>query len=414
MPTPSESFSAISATLEKDILDIIPYQRYQRAPIYKMFGGYEPINDQQDIYRENTSISVGTRGTSMQNNNLYFDIITGQTGGAGAMSTALQVGYGSVPLAQGIVPLTRQYAAFTIGEDVLLTPGVVKDTFALSIEQGINSSAMDMSRQLYSDGTALIGTANATQSTPSTTFVFAASTNGDIDYAEFVPGTPYGGTLLQIGTNQPVQVVGTTAVNTVTLSSPITWTAGNSVYKVTPDGVQANVENVGLNAIIATGAYAGITDPSWVAAKVTNSFGSFSANGGGAAMNNTWIKASRNGNPSNIFMNMTLFGAYGNGLTSLKQFNYNDPLYAGWPTLEFMGTNGTVVLDPYAPDASIYFLSPKTMWMAYLEQIHWLPGTQGVLNRIPGSANFEAVATMYEAAFCNVRSANAIINGVTP
>ncbi len=186
MATPTAAFSAITATLEKDILDIIPYQRYQRAPIYKMFGGYEPVNDQQDFYKENRTIPVGTRSTSMVNNNLYFPLITGQTGGAGAMSTALQVGYGQVPMQQGVVPLTRQYAAFTIGEDVLLSPGVVKDTFALYVQQSINASAMDLSRQLYSDGTGLIGTANATQSTPSTTFVFANSTNNDLDYAQFV------------------------------------------------------------------------------------------------------------------------------------------------------------------------------------------------------------------------------------
>ena len=408
------NFSAITATLEKDILDILPYQRYQRAPLLKMFGGFEPVNDQQDFYRENRTIPVGTRGTSMQNNNLYFSIITGQTGGAGAMSTALQVAYGQVPMQQGVVPLSRQYAAFTIGEDVLLTPGVIKDTFALYVQQSINASAMDQSRQLYSDGTGLIGTANATQSTPSTTFVFAASTNGDIDYAEFVAGSAAGGTLLQIGTNQPVQVVGTTAKNTVTLSSAITWTAGNSVYKVSPDGVVSNIELVGLNGIIGTGAYAGITDPSWLS-NVTTSFGSFSGNGGDSALSNLWVKTGRNGDPSLILMNATLFSSYGNGLTSLKQFQSttNADLYAGWETLSFMGGKGTVVLDFYCPDDHIYVLTPSTLWTATLENIHWLPGTEGILNRIPGSATFEATATEYKSVFSNVRGANSFMSGVT-
>lgn len=408
------NFSAITALLEKDILDVLPYQRYQRAPLAKMFGGFEPINDQQDFYRENRTIPVGTRGTSMQNNTLYFDIITGQTGGAGAMSNALQVSYGTVPTLQGNVPLSRQYTAFTIGEDVLLTPGVIKDTFALYVQQSVNSSAMDISRQLYSDGTALIGTANATQSTPSTTFVFAASLNNDIDYAEFVPGGTNGGTLLQIGTNQPVQVTGTTAKNTVTLNRAITWTAGDSVYKDSPDGVNANIELVGLNGIIGSGSYAGITDPSWTS-NVQTSFGSFSGNGGDAAMNNLWVKTTRNGNPSTIFMNATLFATYGNGLTPMKQFQASESakLYAGWSTLEFMGGNGTVVLDFYCPDDHIYMLSPKTLWTAYLENLHWLPGTEGILNRIPGSANFEAVATEYLSTFCNVRNANSFISGVS-
>lgn len=413
MATPTAAFSALTATLEKDILDIIPYQRYQRAPLYKMFGGYEPVNDQQEFYRENRSIPVGTRGTSMQNNNLYFPFITGQTGGAGAMDTGLGVGYGQVPMQQGVVPLTRQYTAFTIGEDVLLSPGVVKDTFALYVEQSINASAMDLSRQLYTDGTATIGTANATQSTPSTAFVFAASTNGDQDFAEYVFGAAAGGTLIQIGTNTPVQVVAVTGKNAVTLATAQTWTAGNAVLKASPGGVTAGIENVGLNGIIGTGAYAGVTDASWVS-NVTTSFGSFAGNGGNATLNSTWMKTSKNGNPSTIFMNVSLFNAYGNSLTSLKEFNNHDDLYGGWPTLTFMGGNGTVVLDFYCPDDHIYILSPRTLWMAYLENIHWLAGTEGILNRIPGTANFEATATMYEAAFCNVRGANSFISGVTP
>ena len=93
---PSENFSAINALLEKDILPVIPYQRYQRAPLYKMYGGFEPTNDQQSFYKENRFITAGTKGTKMVNNVLYFDVITGMTGGAGAMSTALQVGYGQL------------------------------------------------------------------------------------------------------------------------------------------------------------------------------------------------------------------------------------------------------------------------------------------------------------------------------
>lgn len=410
---PTENFSAISALLEKDILPVIPYQRYQRAPLYKMYGGFEPTNDQQSFYKENRFVKAGTRGTKMVNNILYFDIITGMTGGAGAMSTALQVGYGTVPTLQGQVALTRQYAAFTMGEDVLLSPGVVKDTFALSVEQSVNAHALDGSRQLYSDGTSAIGTANATQSTPSTTFVFAASTNGDIDFAQFVPGSANGGTVVQIGTNLPVQVVAVTALNTITLATAQTWSAGATLYKSTPDGVVGGVEYIGLNGTIGTGAYASITDPSWVST-VQNSFGSFGGNGGAAALDNNWIKSTKTGNPSTVLMNGTIFSAYGNGLTSLKQFNYMDPLYAGWPTLQLMGHNGTIVLDWYCPDDHIYILSPESLWFAYLEDIHWLAGTQGVLNRIPGSANFEATATMYAAAFCNLRSGNTFMAGVTP
>lgn len=408
MATPTASFSAITAILEKDILDVIPYERYQRAPLYKMWGGYEPVNDQQDFYKENRTIPVGTRGTSMQNNNLYFPFITNGTGGAGAMSTALSVGYGSVPMQQGLVPLSRQYTAFTIGEDVLLSPGVVKDTFALYVEQSINFSAMDTSRQLYSDGTGQIGTANATQASSSSTFVYAASTNGDIDYAEFTPTN----TLIQVGTNTPVMVTGVTAKNTVTVSPAITWVAADAVYKVSPDGVVAGIELVGLNGIIGTGAYAGVTDPSWVS-NVSTSFGSFSGNGGDGTLNGLWINTARNGNPSTVFMNSTVFRSYGNGLTPLKQFNFNDPLYAGWPTLTFMGDNGKVVLDFACPDDHIYVLSPMTLWMAYLEQIHWLAGTDGILNRIPGTANYEAVATAYLSSFSNNRSANSFMSGVT-
>ena len=409
---PTENFTAINALLEKDILPVIPYQRYQRAPLYKMFGGFEPTNDQQSFYKENRFIEQGTQGTKMQNNILYFDIITDQTGAAGAMSTDLQVVYGSVPLLQGQVNLARQATAFTMGEDVLLSPGVVKNTFALTCEQAVNAHALDGARQLYSDGTSALGTANATQSTPSTTFVFAASTNGDIDYAQFVGGNAQGGTIIQIGTNAPVQITGVTGVNTVTIATAQTWTSGNTVYKVTAGGVVGGVEYVGLNGIIGSGSYASISDPSWISTTQT-SFGSFASNGGAGALDSNWIKTTKTGNPSTCVMNGTVFSSYGNGLTSQKQFNYMDPLYAGWPQLQLMGQNGTVLLDWYCPDDHIYILSPESLWFAYLEDIHWLGGTQGILNRIPGSANFEATATMYAAAFCNLRSGNSFMSGVT-
>jgi hypothetical protein len=411
MSVPAANFTAISSILEKDILDIIPFERYQRAPLLKMFGGYEPVNDQQSFYRENRTIPVGTRGTDMKNNTLYFPMIVGSTGGAGAMSNALQVTYGNVPMQQGNVPLTNQYTAFIIPENVLLAPGVVKDTFALYVQQATNSSAMDRSRQLYSDGTAQIGTANATQVAPSATFVYAASTNGDIDYAEFTPAN----TIIQIGSNQPVLISDVTDVNTVTLATAQSWTAADAVYKVDSTGVHSGIEYVGLNGIIGTGAYAGVTNPAWKS-QTSTSFGSFSGSGGEATMNTLWVKTTRNGNPSTIFMNGTLFTTYGNGLTTLKQFqsSYEAELYGGWGSLAFMGGAGTVALDFFCPDDHIYFLSPESMWMATLEPMHWLPGTQGVLNRIPGSANFEAVATEYDAAFCNVRSANSFMSGVTP
>jgi hypothetical protein len=408
---PTASFSAISAILEKDILDIIPYQRYARSPLYKMFGGYEPTNDDQMSYKENRSIPAGTKGTSMSNNNLYFPIITGQTGGAGAMDSSLSVGYGTVPTLQGTVPLTRQFVAFTIGEDVLISPGTVKDTFALYIQQSINSSAMDMSRQLYSDGTGTIGTAAAAGSS-TTAFVFASSLNNDIDYAEYVYGSANGGTMIQIGANAPVQVVAVTGKNSITLATAQTWSSGATVVKTSPNGTAGNIENVGLKGIIGSGTYAGISDPSWTS-NVTTSFGSFTSNNGISALNTMWVKTTRVGNPSAVFVNGTLFASYGNNLVNKQQWLYNDPMYAGWPTLEIMGGNGKMVLDFAAPDDSIFIVSPESLYMAYLGNINWVKGDSGILNHIQGTANYEAIATMYEAAFCNVRGANAIISGVT-
>lgn len=373
-----------------------------------MWGGFEPVNDNDGAYRENSVIPVGIKGTSIKSNIFYFDIITGQTGGAGAMSTNLQVGYGTVPVSQGSINLARQYAAFTIGEDVLKSPGTVKDTFALYTQQSVNSFAMDQGRQLFSAGDSLIGTANATASTATTAFVFAASTNGDIDFADFVAP----GTLIQIGSNAPVKVTAVTDTNKVTIATALTWTAADSVYKATPDGVVGGVEYVGLNGIIGTGAYGGITNPSWKS-QVTTSFGSFAANGGYTTMNSTWVKLRKIGNPKVIFMNATLFNAYGNGLTSMKEFNEGDTLYAGWPRLNYMAGQGTIVLDYSCPDDHIYMLDPDSFYMAYIDDFHWLPGTNGALSRITGSANYEAIATCYGAAFNNLRGANGMISGAS-
>lgn len=408
MPTPTENFSAISFTLEKDILPTIPYQQYQRSLLYRIFGGYEPSNDQQDFYYENTTIGEGAQGTRMVNNTLSYPIITGQTGGAGAMDSSLTAGYGTVPGLQGVLNLTNQQVGFTIGENVLLSPGVVKDTLAMSIQQGANASAMDAERQLFGDGTGLISTAAATHASPTTTLLLTASTNNDLDYAQFIAPN----TVIKIGTNQPVTVVAYTAKNTVTISQAQTWTQGDAVLKATYNGNTGTFEYIGLGGIIGTGAYGSLTDPSWVS-PVTTFNASYAGAGGNAALTSLFVSVNEIGRSSTIIMNKTLFTSYGNSLTSLQQFHYDDPLYAGWPVLDFMAGNAKVVLDYYAPDSNIYVLSPSSLWMAVLSPLHWLTGTEGVLNRIPGTANYEAVATAYQAAFCNVRAAQGIMTGVT-
>lgn len=401
-----ENFAAINAILEKDILPRIVFQGYDKALGWRIFNGFTPTNDGSLDYGFNTKVPVGTMNVKMENNILYFPIITGNTGGAGAVGTNNIVKKGTVPMLQGTVNLVTQSAAFDITEQLLETTGVVRDPFSLSMEQSANSMANDINRQVYSDGTAVISTTNATVSSPSNTLVMAASTNGDIDFAQYIPVN----SIIQIGTNAPVTVTAITGVNTVTFDGPgQTWSSGANVYNCDASGLVAP-EFVGLNAIIGTGAYAGLTNTVWQG-NVTTSVGSFATNGN-SALNKAFFKANRTGDVKILVMNQTVFNAYGNSLTSKQQFQYQDPLYGGWATLQYMGGNATVILDYDCPDDRIYLLSPADLYYSPLKEMNWLPGERGVLRGIPGTLNYEAIASMMGSIWAIRRNSQALLTGV--
>jgi hypothetical protein len=400
-----ENFTAINAILEKDILPRIVFQGYDKALGWRIFNGFTPTNDGSLDYGFNTKVPVGSMNVKMDNNILYFPIITGNTGGVGAVGTSNQVKKGSVPMLQGSVNLVTQTAAFDITEQLLETPGTVRDPFSLSMEQSANSLANDINRQVYSDGTATIGTTNASATSATNTLVLAASTNGDIDYAQYIPVN----SIIQIGTNNPVTITGVTGLNTVTFDGPgQTWSAGVSVYNCDASGAVA-AEFVGLNAITGTGAYAGITNSLWKG-NVTTSLGSF-ATYGNAAMNKSFFAANKTGKVKVIVMNQTVFNSYGNSQVSKQQFQYQDPLYGGWATLQYMGGNATVLLDYDCPDDTIHGLTVDDLYYSPLKEMNWLPGERGTLRGIPGTLNYEAIASMMGSIWAIRRNSQFKITG---
>lgn len=410
MASPIENFSAVNAILLKDIMPAIKNQAYEKALLWRLFRGFQPT-DGQGGYLENRVVPVGAMTTSMINNTLYFPIITGNTGGAGAVGLNNQVNYGVVPMLQGQVPLTTQTGAFLITEQVLNSPGVVKDSFVLSMEQTANSVAMDLNRQSYSDGSATLGTASATGTT-STTLIFAASPNNDVDYTEFAPAN----TWIQIGANTPVQITAVAGANSVTLAVAQSWAAGAIVYKL--DGSQTLApEFVGLGGMVGTGAYAGISAPVWSSYVDTNggtasTFAATTPAGGTFRLTKAFIKASKNGSAGVILMNATEFAAYGNSLVGEQRFAYGDPLYGGWATLKYMGGNSTVILDFDCPDDRIYVLSPENLYLSQLKSFGWLPGEKGVLRGIPQTLNYEAIASYMGAIWTIKRNSHAVLTNM--
>jgi hypothetical protein len=74
-----------------------------------------------------------------------------------------------------------------------------------------------------------------------------------------------------------------------------------------------------------------------------------------------------------------------------------------------MGGNAQVILDYDCPDDKVYFISPDSFTIGELKPLDWERGTEGILTRIPGTLDFEAVMTWFGNIACKVRAANAVL-----
>jgi hypothetical protein len=262
----------------------------------------------------------------------------------------------------------------------------------------------------FSSG-AKIGDANATAGSSSTTFVFAASTNGDIDYAQYCPV----GSFIKIGSNNAVQVTGNTAANTVTLSTGLTWSAGDDVVLVNQTGASSTTSAVtaGFPDIFGTGDFQGIdgsTNTFWQAKRVNHGAALGTSE---SPLNRVITARNKYGKVDFMVTNASLFSDVGTILTTLKRSVNTLDLKGGWSGLELMGGQVKLILDFDSPDDKFYGGDSSALTVAQLEDFHWLKDGGQAIHRIDGSLNYEVIGVEITELACSRRNALFEIYGVT-
>jgi hypothetical protein len=395
------TLSDLNEILEKVIRPAVEDQLYYKTILWNMVGGY---NSELGTGEKK---NMGVLKTSMDNQTFYIPILTAHSSGAVAIAEGGSLIAGKPTLDQAAIPARYETGTFQIDKQTLAVKdaGVAVRQLDFYVRQNTLAMAIDLNRQCYTPNQ--VGTANATQGGGgSTTFVFAPSVNGDIDYTRYTPP----GTSLIIGANAAVAVLAILAKNTVQLAVAKTWSIGDVVQKADGAGAAA-VELDGLATAVSTSAtYQGIapgSDPAWVAGYVDNPVGAVTLKL--ADMNTAFVQGNRTGEIKYILMNATEFAAYGGLLTPNIRYDYHEVLGGGWRGLDFMGGQAQVVLDYDCPDDRLYFLSPDAFTLGEMSPFEWEKGTDGILLRIQGTLNYEAVGTWFGNLGCFKRSANAFL-----
>ncbi len=397
-------FTAFSAALNKIILPSMRSQFYRKAPMWQLIGGWSA--------EESVAKRANVKVDRFENNKMYVPIRSGAHSGIVSIAPGETYNYGQPVLNETYSTIKTIVGSFTITKSLLNTNNagsIVKPLMYYS-ESLSSDMAKDANRQVYGDGTGTLGTAAAT--TNSTTFTFAASVNGDIDYAQYCPV----GTIIKIGSTAEVAVTAVTGLNTVTLAAARSWTAADAVIKRTGSST-ASSELDGLSSMVkASGSYQNLdasADATWKST-VNTTTESLTTSTLLAKMHSEYFAANRIGRVDWIVMNSKAFQMYGNSLTSMQKFEASkEVLYGGWAGLSYMGGVAQVLLDYDCPDDRIYFLSTEDLIYGEYQPLEFERGTDGTLLKLAGKLDYEVTASWMGNIGTDARGAQGMLANKT-
>lgn len=383
----------IDAILEKVIRPGVQDQLSRKATLYKLFDN---------------GVETGkVTSFDMVNKTFNVPIRTGRNGGVMGYAAGSQLNHGKPALKQATVTAKLIAASMEMDRFVL----AVKDA-GIAAAGGVMAQygqmlsfdlTKGMNRMLHGTSDGKIGTANAT-GTSTTTFVFAASTNGTIDYALRTPVGAY----IKIGSNSAVQVTAYNSKNNITIASALSWSSGDAVKLCDANG-NVSDELEGLQVLIGTGALGGVTDPTYVS-QVDSSTTTLTED----ALTSIFLQAKEFGDPNVLLANRYLYNKYGKLLTGIKRTaNSTETLNGGWSGLEFMGGDAVVVLDYDAKDSCIFGIDTTSITRGVLQDVEWEDDGKGKMIRRPDYLERQAVLVTLQNVGALNRPANFVMNALT-
>lgn len=376
-------------------------------------------------------------GVTFMNNKFYAPMRSSRHGGVTNLANdGNSTVSGTAGLSQANVSVKIITGAFDISKLAIdatkSSQSAVTNALTFQAEALASDFARSANRQLYGDGSGIIGEVQG--STSSTVFTMtnpgtSAGTNdgrlfdrygtgvvnGDIDPKKYLapsmiiavgsPGTALG-TVSAITSNG-------TSIGTVTVTGGLASAAGNAVYLVDGSGGGAGtMEITGLKRALASdssGTYAGVarSTTGWAPA-----FGSVSEALTLSRMEQSYLSAkeySQMGDTYAIFMNKTLYKKYGDLLTSMRRTVNETDLLGGWTGLEFAAGAGKVgvFLDYDVPDGEYFVVNMDSFTICQVSDLGWLEDPNGgSLLRLSNKIQYQAEMAWFFELLCLAPAAN--------
>lgn len=282
--------------------------------------------------------------------------------------------------------------------------------------------AKDMNRQIYGNGSGVLGVVKTTDSTADTSVDFdsvhwiepdmvVALLDGT-DLADGVPTVKYA-SLTVVSVNEDT--------NVVIFDTAVAVAAGDVIVRSSNGATSFNKELTGLGAIVsATGVLHDIDPadvPTWastevsLAAELTGTPGTLTE----LDLINLVQKVDKKGGDVDVFLaSPGVYNAYWNLLQGFRQFTNGAGLTGGQRsfTFEALGKPIKFVSDYAAPKGTLYALSSKELVINRKRDWAWMDRDGSMWSRVADTDAYEARIFQYSEIGTYRRNAHAVMTGI--
>lgn len=285
--------------------------------------------------------------------------------------------------------------------------GALKQIVEVYGDQGRKDLAKEMNFQFWRFGNGKLAT---------TTDNPAATTTVTVDSTDYIVEGQY----VKVGATAVTQVVSVDSATQFTVADSIDYGSGDAVIRYISATVAAD-NMMGFQGIVDDGTnvatlqnIARASNP-WWKAYVDAASEALSE----ADMVTALLQGKKFASPDDeyrIWTGLNLWKSYGALLTAVtgspKRLVNQKAYTGGWGTLMFMD-DIEVKLDYDVPSGEMYFINQKSVTLGQLTPVGFMPGSNGVLTRVPGSTDWEATLRFYGNLIArNVRQ-NAVLRNKT-
>jgi len=401
---PSDVLNLLQKSIDKKIADNVP----QTTPLLTLL-------------KRNSGVEI------LANNSFYVTEWVGQFSNVGQFATGSQLTGGKTDNVQITVSAKDLYADVQVHEKTVEAMAKVSEGSLIDFTKGYTDRmeiavGREMNRTFNGNGGGKIARANGSgaNSTALTVQALDADTS-DIDGSAYIQPGDY----IKVGSGDAVQV-SAVAGSSITLAAARSWSDEDSVLKASADGAAAT-EMQGLKGLIVnTGTVQNVNVANYANLQAYVDAASQSiASVGEAPMQKAYLKtvSHRVGKLLGI-ANLTVFNAWANKLTSLKQTaNTSEIIKGGFqlsgdvqmPYLDFMG--GQIYMDIDAWTNHFFALDPSSMTIGDLGggvKFSVAPDGKGVWARVTGyTPQYEATLRFYGELIMKRPKANAVCSALT-